>query len=141
MSNYRETRQEIRNYLVARVPLIVVDTSERERVERILRELAAELSTEISYYTDARQVERLGRAGGSVDADSDPLLFAAGEFRKKRGCIFALGDARRVGDDCTYSRELLNVLYLAQQAAGTLILITSGCIYKSIFREAFGHIC
>lgn len=132
MSNYSGIKQEIKNYLIARVPLIVVDTSERERVERILRELAAELQAEISYYTDARQVERFGRAGGQVDVDSDPLAFAAGEFRKKRGCIFALGDARRIGDDCTYSRELLNVLYLAQESNSTLILITPDPVWQRL---------
>ena len=132
MSNYSGIKQEMKNYLVARVPLIVVDSPERERVERILRELAQELNTEISYYTDARQVERLGRSGGQLDVDGDPLTFAAGEFRKKRGCIFALGDARRVGDDCTYSRELLNVLYLAQESSCTVILITPDPVWQRL---------
>ena len=132
MSNYAGTKNELRTYLVARVPLIVVDTSERERVERILRELAAELSAEISYYTDARQVERFGRSGGQVNVDNDPLTFIAGEFRRKRGCIFALGDARRIGDDCSYSRELLNVLYLAQEASCTLILITPDPVWQRL---------
>ena len=132
MSNYTGIKQELKNYLIARVPLIVVDTPERERVERILRELAGELSTEISYYTDARQVEKIGRGGGQLDVDSDPLAYAAGEFRKKRGCIFALGDARRIGEDCIYSRELLNVLYLAQQSQGTLILITPDPVWQRL---------
>lgn len=132
MSNYAGMKDELRTYLVARVPLIVVDTSERERVERILRELAAELSAEISYYTDARQVERFGRSSGQVNVDNDPLTFIAGEFRRKRGCIFALGDARRIGDDCSYSRELLNVLYLAQEANCTLILITPDPVWQRL---------
>lgn len=132
MSNYQAIKQEIRNYLVARVPLIVVDTAERERSERILRELAEELSAEISYYTDARQVERFGRSGGGLDVDNDPLAFAAGEFRKKRGAIFALADARRVGEDCSYSRELLNVLYLAQESSGTVLLITPDPVWQRL---------
>ena len=132
MSNYTQIRQEIKNYLIARVPLIVVDTAERERMERILRELAGELTTQISYYTDARQVEHLGLSGGQVDVDSDPLPYAAGEFRKKRGCIFALGDARRVGDDCAYSRELVNVLYLARESAGSVILITPDPVWQRL---------
>ena len=132
MSNFNGTKLEIRNYLVARVPLIVVDSSERERVERILRELAEELNTEISYYTDARQVERIGRSGGNVDVDSDPLGFIAGEFRKKRGCIFALGDVRRIGEDCAYSRELMNILYLAQEASCTVILITPDPVWQRL---------
>lgn len=125
-------RQEMKNYLIARVPLIIVDTSERERVERILRDLASDLNTQISYYTDSRQVEHLGRSGGYVDVDHDPLTFVANEFRKKRGCIFALGDARRLGEDCSYSRELMNVLYLAQEASCTVILITPDPVWSRL---------
>ena len=132
MSNFAATRQEIKNYLIARVPLVIVDTAERERLERILRELAQELRTEISYYTDARQVERIGTTNGQLNVDNDPLTFAAGEFRRKRGCIFALADARRVGDDCSYSRELLNVLYLAQESASTVILITPDPVWPRL---------
>lgn len=132
MSNYSQIKEEIKNYLIARVPLIVVDTSERERVERILRDLASELNTEISYYTDARQVERFGRAGGQLNVDNDPLRFVTDEFRKKRGTIFALGDARRLGEDCTHSRELMNVLYLAQASNSTLILITPDPVWQRL---------
>lgn len=132
MSNYTQTRQEIKTYLIARVPLIVIDTSERERAERILRELAENLTTQIDYYTDARQVEHFGRGSGYLDVDNDPLPFITAEFRKKRGCIFALGDVRRIGDDCTYSRELLNILYLAQESSCTLILITPDPVWQRI---------
>lgn len=132
MSNYCGIKQEIKNYLIARVPLIIVDTSERERVERILREISKELSAEVSYYTEARQVENLGRAGATIDVDSDPMTFAASEFRKKRGVIFALADVRRIGEDCIHSRELLNVLYLAQESNGTVILITPDPVWQRV---------
>ena len=132
MSNYNAIRQEIKNYLIARVPLIVVDTPERERVRRILRELTGELNCPIGYYTDCRQVEMLGRTGSDLDVDHDPLAYAAGEFRKKRGCIFALADARRVGEDCAYSRELMNVLYLAQESSSTVILITPDPVWHRL---------
>lgn len=132
MSNFIGTRQEVKTYLTARVPLIIIDTPERERAERILRELATDLSAQIDYYTDARQVEHFGRSSSNQDVESDPLPFIASEFRKKRGCIFALGDVRRVGEDCTYSRELLNILYLAQESSCTLILITPDPVWQRI---------
>lgn len=131
MSNYIATKKEIKTYLMARVPLIVVDAAERERVERMLCQLAADLNVQIDYYTDARQVEHLGRSGG-VNVDSDPLAFAAGEFRRKRGSIIALGDVRRVGDDNLMSRELLNVLYLARESGGTLLLITPDPVWTRL---------
>lgn len=56
MGNYSSTKAEINNYVRARTPLIIVDSSERERVERILKEIARELNINISYYTDSKQV-------------------------------------------------------------------------------------
>lgn len=98
MGNYRETREELRNFLTARVPLVLVSTWERERVERMLRELAREMHIEIAYYTDARQIVNLP-GGACKDVDRDPLEFGAKLFRSRRGATLALGDVKRVGDD------------------------------------------
>jgi len=131
MGNYQETKQEIRNYLTARVPLVLVSTTERERVERMLRELAREMHIEISYYTDARQMVNLP-GGATKDVDRDPLEFGAQLFRGRRGATLALGDVKRIGDDGLYSREVLNLVYLAVEQAGTLILITADPVWARI---------
>ena len=131
MGNYRETREELRNFLTARVPLVLVSTWERERVERMLRELAREMHTEIAYYTDARQIVNLP-GGASKDVDRDPLEFGAKLFRSRRGATLALGDVKRIGDDGLYSREILNLTYLAVEQAATLILITADPVWPRI---------
>jgi len=131
MGNYRETKAELRNYLTARVPLVLVSTWERERVERMLRELAREMRIEISYYTDARQMVNLP-GGAEKDVDRDPLEFGARLFRGRRGATLALGDVKRIGDDGLYSREVLNLVYLAAEQAGTLILVTADLIWPRI---------
>lgn len=132
MSNYQRTMEEVRTYIIARVPLIIIDTAERERAERLLRTIAQELSVDISYYTDARQVRSLTRNGARVDVDRDPLPFIAGEFQKKRRVTFALGDCRRTGDDSSYTRELVNLTYLAQESNCTLILITPDAVWPRL---------
>ena len=131
MGNYRNTKQELRNFLTARVPLVLVSTWERERVERILRELSREMHIEISYYTDARQMVNLP-SGAAKDVDRDPLEFGAQLFRGRRGATLALGDVKRIGDDGLYSREILNLCYLAIEQAGTLILITADPVWPRI---------
>ena len=47
MGNYKSTKEELRNHLFARIPLVLIKSSERERVERMLRELAAEMRISI----------------------------------------------------------------------------------------------
>ena len=134
MSNYEHTREEVKNYIIARVPLVVIDTSERARAEKLLRSIAAELSIDISYYTDAKQVRSLSKPGVSVNVDRDPLPYVAGEFSHKRRATFALGDCRKTGEDSYYTRELLNTVYLAKESLGTLILITPDSIWPRLAR-------
>ncbi len=132
MSNFVQTQREIKTYLLARVPLIVFDTAERGRAEKLLRRTAQEISADISYYTDARQVTSLSRTGASRDVDRDPLPFIQNEFKHKKGVIFALGDCRRLGDDTAYAREVLNLVYLAQESSCTLILISPDPVWERL---------
>ena len=134
MSNYAETKKDVLNFLRARVPLIVVKTSERERVERMMLEVKNELNAQIHYYTDVKQVTEIGSQATVADTENDPLAYIAALFRKKRGAIFVFGDVRKVGEDTIYTRELINVLYLAMESASTLILITPDAVMQRIAR-------
>ncbi len=131
MGNYISTKAEIKDYICARTPLVVVDSPERERVERMLRELASELNIDISYYTDSKQVCSL-KGEGTKDVDSDPLQFIASTFKKHRNSTFAFGDIKRIGDDNVYSREVLNILYLAKETNCTLVLITADTVWSRL---------
>ncbi|MCI9666763.1 MAG: AAA family ATPase [Angelakisella sp.] len=131
MGNYNSTKAEIKNYICARTPLIVVDSSERERVERILKEIATELNISISYYTDAKQVSTIN-GNTTKDVDNDPLQFIASFFKKNRNSTFAFGDVKRIGEDNAYSREVLNILYLAKETNCTLILITADSVWSRL---------
>ena len=131
MGNFAAAKAELKTYLTARVPLVVVRSPERERVERMLRELVAELHTEIYYYTDTRQVCALG-SGGVKDVDGDPLMYAREFYRGRRGGIFALGEVRRLGEENTYTRELLDILYLCAEQSGTLILVTPDPVWSRL---------
>lgn len=131
MGNYIFTKAEVKNYIRARTPLIIINSSERERAERMLKEIAAELSCSISYYTDAKQVCSFN-GGQSINVDSDPLQYIATMFKKNRNSTFAFGDIKRISEDNIYSRELLNVLYLAKETNSTLILITSDMVWSRL---------
>lgn len=131
MGNYSTTKKEIENYIFARVPLIIVNSSERERVERMLRETGREMNIEISCYTDAKQVYHLG-SNVTKDVDCDPLPFVAEQFRHKRGATFVLGDVKRIAEESLYSREIMNILYLAMEQSCTLIMITPDPVWSRI---------
>ena len=133
MGNFEATKQEVKNHLFARVPLIIIRTSERERVERMMRIISQEMRIKIYYYTDVKQVVALQGAGtGSKDVDRDPLLFAQNLFRRNRGSTFVIGDVRRISEENAYSREILDSLYLAMETAGTIVLVTPDYVWNRL---------
>lgn len=138
MGNYQSTKTEVMNYIRARTPLIIVNSSERERVESLLLEIAEQFGIEICYYTDSKQVCSFNNNTARHDVDNDPLPYIAEFFKKKRCGTFALGDAKRLGEDNLYTRELLNILYLARENSGTLILITPDPVWSRLMQ--FGMI-
>ncbi|MBR5564688.1 MAG: AAA family ATPase [Roseburia sp.] len=133
MGNYNSTKQEIKNHLFARVPLIVIRSSERERIERMMREVASEMKIKICYYTDVKQVVALGASSdASKNVDRDPLTYAQEMFRKNRGSTFVIGDVRRISDENAFSREILDTLYLAMETAGTMVLVTPDYVWNRL---------
>jgi hypothetical protein len=133
MGNFTATKTEVKNYIRARTPLIIIGSSERERALRLLRETAAELSCSMSCYTDSKQVYSLSSNNNStINADNDPLTYIANAFKKNRNTTFVFGDVKRIGEDNIYSRELLNILYLARETNSTLILITADIVWSRL---------
>lgn len=138
MSNYIETKQELKNYLYARTPLVIVHTDERERVERMLHEIVAEGQINFLYYTDAKQVRSIGGKAETIDTEEDPLGFFLGQLKRQRSLNIVLGDVRRIADDNAYSRELMNILYIAKENNGVVILITTDRAWSRI--ASFGMV-
>lgn len=132
MSNYAETKQEMIHYIYARTPLVIVHTDERERVERMLHEIVAERQVDFLYYTDARQVKSIGGQAETVDTEDDPLGFFLEQLKRQRGLNIVLGDVRKIADDNAYSRELMNILYIAKENNGIVILVTSDRVWSRI---------
>lgn len=136
MPNAAAVKQELLNYIYARTPLVVINTNERERVERMIREIAFSAGKEIWYYTDARQVRIFGRKDkdgkARVDAQGDPLLFFLDKVKKNRGITAVLGDVRRISEDNLYSHQLMNLLYTARETTGTIVLVTGDPVWARI---------
>lgn len=138
MSNYANTKRELINYIYARTPLVIIHTNERERIERMLHEIVAEGQIGFLYYTDAKQVKAIGSKSESVNTDDDPLGYFLGQLKKQRNLNIVLGDVRRISDDNAYSRELMNILYIAKENNGVVILVTTDQVWNRI--AGFGMI-
>jgi len=124
MSNFAATKAELFDFLRARPPLIIIDSQERGRAERLLYEIAAESAQEILYYTDAAQVKKLGGSLATVSADSDPTTFALEHYKTHRKTVFVIGDAKRISEENYLTQEILSLVFVAQASENTKLKIS-----------------
>lgn len=132
MANYSQVKRELINYIYARTPLVIINTNERERVERMLYEITNEIQVKFLYYTDAKQVKSIGVKSESFDTQDDVLGFFLNQIKRQRSLNIVLGDVRRITDDNGYSRELMNILYIAKENNGVVMLVTSDQVWTRI---------
>ncbi|MBQ9004332.1 MAG: AAA family ATPase [Eggerthellaceae bacterium] len=134
MSNFERTRQELRYCIYAGVPLVMVRSPERPRVERIVRSLANGEGLSVFYYTEARQLQGFNADMAAKDLGSDPLPFANELFMKSRHVVFVLGDTRKLDQDSLYTRELLSTVYLAKETGNTLVTVAAESVWPRLSR-------
>lgn len=138
MANYSDAKKELINYIYARTPLVIIHSDERERVERMLHEIVSDGQISLYYYTDAKQVRCLGVKADAIDTEDDPLGFFLKTIKRQRSMNIVIGDVRRITDDNAYSRELMNILYMAKENNGVIVLITSDQAWSRI--ASFGMV-
>ena len=85
MSNYKTLKKEVLTYLKARIPLIVIQTTERIRIERMLTEISVENKIDMNFYSDSKQVYKPTSLSSTDDASGDPIQYALNCFKKKKG--------------------------------------------------------
>ena len=132
MSNFKGTKTELINYLIARTPLVIIDTNERERVERMLAGIASELGDKILYYTESGDVKTIGNSADVMKTNDDPLGFFFEKMKKQRRLNIVLGDVQNISTDSFYARDLMNLLYLANSTDSVVMLITSEPVWNRI---------
>ncbi len=131
MADFSETKKALVNCLEARIPLVIVDTNERERVEKAFAQIRAEKGYPIYYYTDSGQVEEVGKTTG-ISTNDDPLGFFLDRMKKNRNLNIVLGDVQNVSTDSLYARELVNLLYQACRSNSVVVIITSDNVWDRI---------
>ncbi len=133
MSNYLDAKEELLIYIKARTPFIVIESSERDRVERMLTEIAQENNISIDYYTASKQLTSLERGSSTGEnINHDPLQYGFNKFKKNKHGIFVIGDITKIDSDNAYSRELLNLLYMAKESSSSVLVITADSIWSRL---------
>ncbi|MEV4973531.1 AAA family ATPase [Streptomyces scopuliridis] len=139
MPNYRECRDDLDNYLTARVPVIGLRTIEQPRALRLVKEIAAQprrSALPFWIYTRATGLRDL-RSNATVQDDrslTGAMEFAAAQFSSRPNATLVLVDPDDLDTDTPFTRHVAELARLADANAGSLVLITDKPIWSGLQR-------
>ena len=136
MSDVNETKKLLKRYSTARIPFIAINTIERTRTLEILKEIAEELT--LSFY-----VHTLSKGIYDITTDktisNDKSVYSAIEFmseqmKRKQYMTLILTEIPDLSTDNSDSRQILDLVTLADETGGQVIVLTNNAIWNQLQR-------
>ncbi|MGG4095453.1 AAA family ATPase [Paenibacillus lautus] len=136
MHDLKSCLKTMERYLKARIPFITIRTSERSRTLNILNELANKLVISIYYHTLSQGMRDITN-NRSVNDDRSVMGgvdFAAQKIALQQNLTFIFTDVQDIEDDTHMARQLMDVVMMATETGGSVIVITNNPVWGPLQR-------
>lgn len=136
MSDMKTFKNALERYVSARIPFISIRTTERSRVLSVLRGIADKINIPIYVHTLSEGMKDIVN-GRKVNEDRSvygALDFIGQQFTQRNNLTFVLTEFPDLEDDNERSRHFADVVMLAEQRAGVVIVLTSTPIWGQLQR-------
>lgn len=134
--NYAETKEYLKRYLKARIPIIVLNTIEKNRAIRLIKEVSKETNMNFSIYQMSQGITDLNT--NTLKSEEKTIMSAldyiSNEIKHQENSNFILSDISDINESTMVSRYLVDVIEKAETMSGTIILITNESIWSNIQR-------
>lgn len=138
--NYKEFYEYLKRYLKARIPVITINSSEKNRVLRLIKEIQEELNYEFGLYSMSDGIVDLKT--NSILSEEKTLMSAldyiGSEIRVKNNCNFILSDITDIDSPNIVSRYLTDIISKAEKTSSVIIIISSEMIWPNIEKLGIG---
>lgn len=134
--NYEETKELLKQYLLARIPFISINTIEKSRATAILKQLSTELNIPISICSMSNGISDIVTNEKLSDEKTIMgVLDHIGEQVKIRENItYVLTDVSEFETETIAARYLHDIVTMAEEKGGTVIAITSSSVWTNLQR-------
>ncbi len=126
----------LKQYSLARIPFISFNTMEKARGLEVLKKVSCELNLPFYVHTLSKGIYDIN-TGRSVSDDKTligALDYITEQIRLKQNLTFILTEVSDIENDSMTSRYLLDVVSLAEENGGVLIVITNNGVWAQLQR-------
>ena len=143
MTALKKSKELLIRYMIARIPFISLNTIERSRVLGMLKEIAEELSLPVYVHTLSRgvydlQTNKLLNEDKSVYGAID---FMGEQMKHRQNLTLVLTETPDLSTDNGDSRQLLDLVTLADESGGAVIILTNNTVWNRLQRSGMTLCC
>ena len=134
--NYQETKDYLTRYIKARIPIITINTLEKDRIIRMLNEITQESNINFNLFQMSQGITDL-KTNTIISEDRtimSALDFISNDIKYKENANYILSGISDITDSTTVSRYLLDVVEQMEKKSGTIILITNDYVWNNLQR-------
>lgn len=136
MSTISECKELLRRYSVARIPFIAINTIERGRTLEFLKDVSGALSLTFFVHTLSKGVYDL--SSGKVVSEEKSVYgaidFISEQMKRRQYLTIVLTETPDLSADNSDSRQMLDLVTLAEESGGVVIVLTNGPIWNQLQR-------
>lgn len=134
--NYEETKNLLKQYLLARIPFISINTIEKNRALNILKELSNELQLPINVHSMSKGITDI--TTNNLLSDEKNIMgvldYIGEQVKVRENSTYVLTDAKDFETETLTSRYLNDIVTMAEEKGGSVIVITSSPIWTNLQR-------
>ena len=136
MSDVAKSKELLKRYSIARIPFIAVNTIERARTLDILKEIAEELALPFYVHTLSKGLYDLTTEKVINDDKSvyGAIDFMSEQMKRKQYMTLILTEVPDLSGDNSDSKQILDLVTLANESGGVVIVLTNHAIWNQLQR-------
>ncbi|WP_265442633.1 AAA family ATPase [Acetivibrio straminisolvens] len=136
MSTLSQCRELLKRYSTARIPFIAINTIERGRTLELLKDVSDSLSLTFYVHTLSKGTYELG-TGKVVNEDKavyGAIDFMSEQMKRRQYLTFVLTETPDLSTDNSDSRQMLDLVTLAEESGGVVIVLTNNPVWNQLQR-------
>lgn len=134
--NYNEVKNNLTNFMLARIPFIIFNSLEKERVIKMFSEINEKANQNIYIHSMSKGMYDLN--GGSVISNDKTLMgilsFISEDIKTKRNVTYVLTDVSDIDGDTLTSRFLSDLVTSAEERSCSIVAVTDQNVWQNLKR-------
>ena len=136
MSDIVKSKELLRQYSIARIPFIAINTIERSRTLDVLKDISEELVLPFYVHTLSKGIYDL-TTGKEINSDKSvysAIEYMSEQMKRKQYMTLVLTEIPDLSTDNSDSKQILDLVILANETGGVVIVLTNNAIWNQLQR-------